>query len=88
MATVTVFFDGGDVPVLKGARKPSADNVPITNPITVGTTNTPFFAVAGVHLYALDTTIAHMPLWQRARAIEGVPQELTFKKIVNAEEMG
>lgn len=87
MATVTVFFDGGNVPVLKG-RKPPADNVPITNPITVGTTNTPFLVLAGVHFFALDTPIAHMPLWQRARAIDAVPQQVTFKTIVNAEAMG
>ncbi len=80
MATVTIFFNGGDVPVLKG-RKPSAANVPIANPITVvGTTNTPFMAVAGVHFYALDTPIPHIPLWQRVRAIDGVPQEFTFRK--------
>ena len=88
MATVKILFDGGDVPVVMG-RKPPADNVPIENPVPAGgSTNTAFMALAGVHFYGLDTPIPYRPLWQKGRAIDGVPLELTFTEIKNVLEMG
>jgi hypothetical protein len=88
MATVKILFDGGDVPVVMG-RKPPAQNVPIENPVPAGgNTNSSFLALAGVHFYGLDTSIPHAPLWQKGKAIDGIPLELTFRKITNVLEMG
>jgi hypothetical protein len=84
MATVKIAFDGGNVPVITGA-KPAAQDVPIADPIPAGgNTNASFLALAGVHFYGLSTSIPHSPLWLRGNAIDGVPLDLSFKKM----EMG
>ena len=84
MAIVKILFDGGNVPVVMGA-KPPAENVRIANPVPAGgTTNSSFPALAGVHFYGLDTSMPYTPLWLKGRAINGVPLQLTFRK----QEMG
>jgi hypothetical protein len=89
MAIVKVTFDGGDVPVVTGVLPP-ASTVPIANPIpTGGTTNAFFITAAGVKCFGLETSIPHTPLWLSGNAMEGVPLELSFKKIEDdLSEMG
>ena len=88
MATVKILFDGGNVPVLMGS-KPSSPTMPLEDPIPAGgMTNLSFLAAPGVYFFGLDTPIPHRPLWQRGRAINSVPLQLTFSTITNEREMG
>jgi hypothetical protein len=82
-----ILFNGGNVPVVR-ERKPPADNVPIADPIPVGNTNTAFLAKSGARFYALDTTIPHRPLWQKALVSDSVEANLTFMKIDDIAAMG
>ena len=84
MAIVKVAFDGGDVPIVTGAEPASAD-VAIKDPTDIGGKANHFFMVtAGIYCFGLKTDAAYTPLWQMGTAVDGVPLNLTFKKVHDA----
>jgi hypothetical protein len=80
MAIVRVRFDGGNVPVVRGAIPPDA-NTPISNPTQTGfTTNQGIIVAEDEYCFGLDTSIPYTPLWQTVQAVDGVPAVITFRK--------
>ena len=81
MAIVKVVFDGGDVPIVTGVQPDTADTA-IKDPTEMGGKTNHFFLVtAGVYCIGLKTNAAYTPLWQMGTAVDGVPLNMTFKKV-------
>ncbi|HEY7578401.1 MAG TPA: hypothetical protein VH855_12460 [Acetobacteraceae bacterium] len=79
MAIVLIRFDGGVVPVVRGAI-PADPDTPISNPVRTGfKTNRPFMVEEDQYCFGLETSLPHTPLWQIVQAVEGVLAEITFR---------
>jgi hypothetical protein len=80
MATVTIRFDAGNVPVVTGAIPPDAQTA-ISGPTATGfLTNQSFIVVEGVYCFGLTTSVPYTPLWRVVQAIDGVPADITFRR--------
>jgi hypothetical protein len=80
MATVRISFDGGNVPIVTGDL-PADDQTPIAVPVETGfTTNHPFIVAEGLYCYGLRTAQPHRPLWRVVQAVDGQPNEASFRK--------
>jgi hypothetical protein len=81
MATIHISFDGGDVPVVTGAR-PADPQTPIDDPTETGyTTNQTVIVDEGDYCFGLETPQRYAPLWQAVSVFDGPSVNIAFRKV-------